>query len=103
MLRLERDAWSMVKRLRQATDEYPPPPRLRQHPRPPPFTASAARQSAPGDGDDGRAVPLGGSDAGAGLHGVAARAPAAGGGECQDGAAGTCAHVPGDPSLKPEK
>ena len=26
MLRLERDAWSMVKRLRQATNEYPPPP-----------------------------------------------------------------------------
>ena len=25
-LRLERDAWSMVKRLRQATNEYAPPP-----------------------------------------------------------------------------
>ena len=24
--RLERDAWSMVKRLRQASIEYPPPP-----------------------------------------------------------------------------
>ena len=27
MLRLERDAWSMVKGLRQATNEYAPPPR----------------------------------------------------------------------------
>ena len=27
VLRLERDAWSMVKWLRQATDEYPPPSR----------------------------------------------------------------------------
>ena len=26
MFRLERDAWSMVKRLRQATNQYPPPP-----------------------------------------------------------------------------
>ena len=26
MLRLERDAWSMVKRLRQATNEYAPAP-----------------------------------------------------------------------------
>ena len=26
MLRLERDAWSIVKRLRQATHEYLPPP-----------------------------------------------------------------------------
>ena len=26
VLRLERDAWSMVKRLRQATNEYAPPP-----------------------------------------------------------------------------
>ena len=28
VLRLERDAWSMVKRLRQATNEYAPPPPL---------------------------------------------------------------------------
>ena len=28
VLRLERDAWSMVKRLRQATNEYPPLPRV---------------------------------------------------------------------------
>ena len=27
VLRLERDAWSMVKWLRQATNEYAPPPR----------------------------------------------------------------------------
>ena len=26
VLHLERDAWSMVKLLRQATNEYPPPP-----------------------------------------------------------------------------
>ena len=26
VLRLERDTWSMVKRLRQATNEYAPPP-----------------------------------------------------------------------------
>ena len=31
VLRLERDAWSMVKRLRQATNEYalPPPAKVR--------------------------------------------------------------------------
>ena len=33
VLRLERDAWSMVKRLRQATNEYPP------HPAPPSRTS----------------------------------------------------------------
>ena len=36
VLRLERDAWSMVKLLRrQATNEYPPPPRARAHARVP--------------------------------------------------------------------
>ena len=28
LLRLQRGVWSMVKWLRQATNEYPPPPRL---------------------------------------------------------------------------
>ena len=30
--RLERDAWSVVKLLRQATNEYPPPPLLTSPP-----------------------------------------------------------------------
>ena len=29
LLRLERDGWSLVQRARQATDDYPPPYRLR--------------------------------------------------------------------------
>lgn len=58
--------------------------------------ASTTREPASGDGDDGHSVPLGRPDAGAGIHGIAARADAAGGQQRQDCPERAGAHVPGE-------